>query len=200
MPARLLQSLSVTERGVSSRINVPWRSKSPGKTDLCNQMSQDGIIVCHSSSTLYYDVIYYIPTSVTSQFFAIGGTKMEWLIHQTNFSHVAKNGLETRLQMTHNHFSLITNITERLYRHCNCVPPHDLCHDVTFLNTSVTWKPVYSDQTFFLHKLLACEIIRPPDYIENNSCTILVHRLQNQHHTPIGLDVATCAVEFITLY
>jgi len=27
--------------------------KPPGKTDLCNEMSQDGVIVCHSSSTLY---------------------------------------------------------------------------------------------------------------------------------------------------
>ena len=38
--------------------------------NLCNEMSQDGVIVCHSSSKLLYesDVIYYmyIPTSVTS--------------------------------------------------------------------------------------------------------------------------------------
>ena len=67
MPARLLQCLSVAERGVSFQDR---RSEPPRKTDLCNEMSQDGVIVCHSSSTLYYyDVIYHIPTSVTSQFF-----------------------------------------------------------------------------------------------------------------------------------
>ena len=37
-------SLSLKEMSLS-RIVIPWRSEPPGKTDLCNEMSQDGVIV-----------------------------------------------------------------------------------------------------------------------------------------------------------
>ena len=53
MPVRSLQSLCVAERGVSFQ---DWRFLAIGTSredDLCNDVSQDGVIVCHSSSTLY---------------------------------------------------------------------------------------------------------------------------------------------------
>jgi len=37
-----------------------------------------------------------------SQFLQSRGTKTEWAVHQTNFSHVAKNGLGTRLSFMYN--------------------------------------------------------------------------------------------------
>jgi len=67
--------------------------------DLCNEMSQDGVIMCHSSSTLLHDVIYYILTSVTSQFFC---NCREWKRNRPStrpiFPCVVKNGLGTRLE------------------------------------------------------------------------------------------------------
>jgi len=81
-----------------SRIVVSWRSEPPGKTDLCNEMSQDGIIVCHSSSTLYMMSCITFLQALRHMFLQLRGTKTEWPVHQTNFSHVAKKGLERRLR------------------------------------------------------------------------------------------------------
>jgi len=53
MPVRLLQSLSVAERGVSFQDRRFLAIGTSREDDLCNDVSQDGIIVCHSSSTLY---------------------------------------------------------------------------------------------------------------------------------------------------
>ena len=53
MPARLLQSLSVAERGVSFQDRRFLAIGTSREDSLCNEMSQDGVIVCNSSSTLY---------------------------------------------------------------------------------------------------------------------------------------------------
>ena len=53
MPARLLQSLSLIERGVSVQDRCFLAIGTSREDNLCNEMSQDGVIVCHSSSTLY---------------------------------------------------------------------------------------------------------------------------------------------------
>ena len=53
MPVRLLQSLSVAERGVSFQDRRFLAIGISKEDDLCNDVSQDGVIVCYSSSTLY---------------------------------------------------------------------------------------------------------------------------------------------------
>jgi len=53
MPVRLLQSLSVAERGVSFQDRRFLAIGTSREDDLCNCVSQDDVIVCHSSSTLY---------------------------------------------------------------------------------------------------------------------------------------------------
>ena len=52
MLARLLQSLSVAERGLSFQDRRFLATGTSREDNLCNEMSQDGVIVCHSS-TLY---------------------------------------------------------------------------------------------------------------------------------------------------
>ena len=52
MPVRSLQSLSVAERGASFQDRRFLAIGTSREDDLCNDMSQDGVIVCHSSSTL----------------------------------------------------------------------------------------------------------------------------------------------------
>jgi len=54
MPVRLLQSLSVAERGVSFQDRRFLAIGTSREDDLCNDVSQDGVIVCHSSSTLIW--------------------------------------------------------------------------------------------------------------------------------------------------
>ena len=53
MPVRLLQSLSVAERSISFQDRRFLAIGTSREDDLCNDVSQDGVIVCHSSSTLY---------------------------------------------------------------------------------------------------------------------------------------------------
>ena len=55
MSVRLLQSLSVAERGVSFQDCRLLAIGASREDDLCNDVSQDGVIVivCYSSSTLY---------------------------------------------------------------------------------------------------------------------------------------------------
>ena len=53
MPVRLLQSLSVAETGVSFQDRRFLAIGTSREDDLCNDVSQDGVIVCYSSSTLY---------------------------------------------------------------------------------------------------------------------------------------------------
>ena len=50
MRARLLQSLSVAERGVSFQDRHSLVIGTSGEDNLCNEMSQDSVIACHSSS------------------------------------------------------------------------------------------------------------------------------------------------------
>ena len=51
MPVRLLESLSL--RGVSFQDRRFLAIGTSREDDLCNDVSQDGVIMCHSSSTLY---------------------------------------------------------------------------------------------------------------------------------------------------
>ena len=53
MPVRLLQSPSVAERGVYFQDRRFLAIGTSREDDLCNDVTQDGVIVCHSSSTLY---------------------------------------------------------------------------------------------------------------------------------------------------
>jgi len=53
MPVRLLQSLFVAERGVSFQDRRFLAIGTSREDDLCGDVSQDGVIVCHSSINPY---------------------------------------------------------------------------------------------------------------------------------------------------
>jgi len=97
MPVRLLQSLSVTERGVSFQDRHFLAIGTSREDDLCNDVSQDGIIVCYSSSTLY--MMSYITFLQALRHNFCNRRERKWNRPFTRpiFSHVAKNGLGTRL-------------------------------------------------------------------------------------------------------
>jgi len=92
MPARLLQSLCRWKRCffLGSLFLGDQNLRS-----LQRNVSGWRYRVLQLFHTIYDDVIYYIPISVTSQFLQSRGTKTEWTVHQTNFSRVVKNGLGT---------------------------------------------------------------------------------------------------------
>jgi len=76
MPVRLLQSLSVAERGVSFQDRRFLAIGTSWEDSLCNDVSQDGVIVCYSSSTLY--MMSYIKfLQALSQLLQPQGTKTE---------------------------------------------------------------------------------------------------------------------------
>jgi len=78
MLIRLLQSLSVTD-SFSFRIFFPETSE---EDNLHNEMSQDGITVCHSSSTLYVMSYMYIKflQLLRHNFCNYKGMKMEYKV------------------------------------------------------------------------------------------------------------------------
>ena len=101
MPPRLLQSLSVTERGVSfqdHRSLAIWTSR---EDDLWYEMSQDGVIVCHSSSTPYMMSYITFLQALHHNFCNRREQKRNKLFTRLIFSCVAKNGLGTRLCQVH---------------------------------------------------------------------------------------------------
>jgi len=99
MPATLLQSLSVTERGFSFQDRHSLAIGTSKEDNLCNEMFQDGAIVCHSSSTLYMmSHITFYKRYVT--IFATAGNENGIGHLPENIPCVAKNGLGTRLRVT----------------------------------------------------------------------------------------------------
>jgi len=99
MPLRLLQSLSVAERGVSFQDRRFLAIGTTREDDLCNDVPQDGVIVCHSSSALYM-MSYITSYKRYVTIFATAGNENGICRSPDSFSRVAKNGLETRLGST----------------------------------------------------------------------------------------------------
>jgi len=83
------------------RIIVPWRSEPPGKTDLCNEISQDSVIVCHSSSALYMMSYITFLQALCHNFCNRREQKRNRPFNRPIFPCVAKNGLGTRLCQVH---------------------------------------------------------------------------------------------------
>ena len=98
MPARLLQSLSVAERGFSFQDRHSLAIGTSREDNLCNEMFQDGAIVCHSSSTLYMmSYITFYKHYVT--IFATAGNENGIGRSPDHFSLCGKNGLGTQLRV-----------------------------------------------------------------------------------------------------
>ena len=80
MPVRLLQSLSVAERGFPFQ-DLSLEVGTSKEDNLCNEMSQDGIIVCHTlCDVILHSYKHYIAI------FATTGSENRMAVHQTNFS------------------------------------------------------------------------------------------------------------------
>jgi len=89
MPVRLLHSLSVTEKGFSFQ-DLSLGIGTSKEDNLCNEMSQDGIIVCHTlcdvtlHSYKHYITIFatagseYGIGSSPDQFFTVWQKKLVW--------------------------------------------------------------------------------------------------------------------------
>ena len=99
MPARLLQSLSVKESGVSFQDHHFLAIRSSREDNLCNEMSQDSIIMCHSSSTLYMMSYVTFLQALRHNFCNRREQKWNRLFTRPIFPCVAKNGLEMRLRL-----------------------------------------------------------------------------------------------------
>ena len=98
MPTRLLQSLFVANTGVYFQDRCLLAIRTSREDHLCNEMSQDGVIVCHSSSTLYMVSYISLLQALRHNFCNHREQKRNRpFIHQTNFPYAVKNGLGMRL-------------------------------------------------------------------------------------------------------
>jgi len=87
-------SLSLKEVFLS-RIVVPWWSEPQIFATKCLRTALScATVVPHF---IWCHILHSNKRYIT--IFAIAGNEMEWAVHQTNSSHVAKNGLGTRLPL-----------------------------------------------------------------------------------------------------
>jgi len=94
MPVRLLQSLLQKEVFLSRIVVIG----SSSEDNLCNEMSQDSVIVCHSSSTLYMMSHITFLQVLCHNFCNCREQKRNRPFNRPIFPCVAKNGLGTRLR------------------------------------------------------------------------------------------------------
>jgi len=96
MPVRLLQSLSVAERGFFQDL-LSLGIRTSEEDNLCNEMSQDGVIKCHCSSTLRMMSYITFLQMLHHNFCNCLEWKQNRPFTRPIFSCVAKNGLGRRL-------------------------------------------------------------------------------------------------------
>jgi len=77
MPVRLLLNVSVAERSFSFQdlISLVIRTFEEDSDNLCDEMSQDGVIMCQSSSTLH--MMSYILQTLNHKFLQLQAMKTE---------------------------------------------------------------------------------------------------------------------------
>ena len=114
MPARLLQSLSVAERGVSFQ---DCRSLAIRNLQGRHTFATKCLRMALSCATVVPHFIWCVILQSYKRYvtiFAIVGNENGMAIHQTNFSRVVKNGLETRLTLTWIHNLFLNDAAWRL--------------------------------------------------------------------------------------